>query len=113
YVYSKIDLYDHFEKKCVNEDSRTCPNFYNLCKIYHPKDVLPRINCHNALKDKYILPSAVTIIEKPQSAEGLVSAELTRENTFSNDSPRETANSSPIPSFGNALLGIVATFNDI
>ncbi|KMZ88911.1 hypothetical protein PVBG_05840 [Plasmodium vivax Brazil I] len=97
YIEDKAHLYEHFRNKCPSSDENVCPKFYEKCKHYDPKDVLPLPGC----QEKIIRERPATV-PRPQITDETDSGKETQR-----DFPPES--SYAVGKFGDAFLGVVAT----
>ncbi|CAG9485334.1 unnamed protein product [Plasmodium vivax] len=97
YIEDKAYLYEHFKKHCTSSDENVCPKFYEKCKMYDPKDVLPLPGCHERIKRE----RSADVPKLPRADE--------------TDSGKETQGNFPpessyaVGKFGDVFLGVVAT----
>ncbi|SCA59738.1 VIR protein [Plasmodium vivax] len=109
YIEDKAHLYEHFKKNCPSSNENECPNFYEKCKKYDPKDALPLLRCH----EEIIRKRPATVLRPPITDER-VSGEETHEY-FSSAGMRSSnaqnlpENSYAVRKFGDVFLGVVAT----
>ncbi|SCA82027.1 VIR protein [Plasmodium vivax] len=98
YIKYKKKIYDKYDVFCKDLDDIKCPNFFEKCKNYNPKDILPQFNCYQDMKKKEEELAAVQEVQKGSLE-------------FTPSSGAENSDSSvPIAKkAGNALLGVVVT----
>ncbi|CAI7717569.1 VIR protein [Plasmodium vivax] len=102
YVKNKERLYKYFEKHCPTDDAINCPSFYNKCKMYNPKDVLPRFICFDQMKKKELTQQPASQAHRAHPGSGVFSPPLS--NT-ENPNPSTSTGAKA----GNVFLGVVVT----
>ncbi|CAG9479605.1 unnamed protein product [Plasmodium vivax] len=45
FLLSKVDLFNHFNNICPNEDTHKCPKFFVTCENCNPKTLFENLNC--------------------------------------------------------------------
>ncbi|SCA60401.1 VIR protein [Plasmodium vivax] len=112
YVERHNSLFEYFNRRC-SEKNYKCPEFYDKCKKYDPKDVLHNFPCNTEMMDK----KAKDTLAKSRSAlpENIHAGQ--EENSGMPSSSEVSAGGShltrdgshPVEKTGNILLGVVAT----
>ncbi|VUZ99449.1 PIR protein [Plasmodium vivax] len=109
YVESKRKLYEHFKKPCSSDGKKGCPEFYSECKKYDPDEVLPHPDCKGVIMQK----TATAASRLPLKINGHPFKE-SESDEESDDmkafgAPKLNENSNNVRTYGNVLLGVVAT----
>ncbi|KMZ88479.1 hypothetical protein PVBG_05437 [Plasmodium vivax Brazil I] len=110
YIESKKKLYEHFKERCITKDTNRCPEFYEQCKQYDPKEVLQHLDCY----DEIMQESDTAVPRLPRIRNGFSfnepeSEEESDDMKKPDDAPNLSGNSHSVTKFGNVLLGVVAT----
>ncbi|SBS90336.1 PIR Superfamily Protein [Plasmodium ovale curtisi] len=104
YIEKKKELFKYFDDLFISDQSK-CPEFYYQCKDYNPKEVLPKLQCHNQIVQER---AASEISQKAR-----VQAPDPKLSGIEGDSPsKEMAleNSQIGTKIGHSLLGIAPVF---
>ncbi|SCA59965.1 VIR protein [Plasmodium vivax] len=109
YIEDKAHLYEHFKKQCTPGNENICPKFYEKCKHYDPKDVLPLLSCHER-----IIRERPATVPRPQITDERGSGKEALKDFPSPDMRSASAqnlseNSYAVGKFGDVFLGVVAT----
>ncbi|SCA59684.1 VIR protein [Plasmodium vivax] len=109
YIEDKAHLYEHFRNKCPSDNENICPKFYEKCKHYDPKDVLPLLSCHER-----IIRERPATVPRPQITDERGSGKEALKDFPSPDMRSASAqnlseNSYAVGKFGDVFLGVVAT----
>ncbi|CAG9474525.1 unnamed protein product [Plasmodium vivax] len=109
YIEYKAHLYEHFKKQCTPGNENICPNFYEKCIKYDPKDVLPLLSCHER-----IIRERPATVPRPQITDERGSGKEALKDFPSPDMRSASAqnlseNSYAVGKFGDVFLGVVAT----
>ncbi|SCA59801.1 VIR protein [Plasmodium vivax] len=109
YIESKKQLYKHFKERCTTRDINRCPEFYDQCKKYDPDEVLPHPDCKGVIMQE----TATAASRLPLKINGHPFKE-SESDEESDDmkafgAPKLNENSNNVRTYGNVLLGVVAT----
>ncbi|VUZ93662.1 PIR protein [Plasmodium vivax] len=102
YIKYKQKIYDQYEKFCENPDDMKCPNFFNECKKYNPKDILPELTCYSKMIEEEKAQQQASQAALASQGHKVPSAQL-------GDAEIPKPNTSIGAQASNVFLGVVVT----
>ncbi|EDL42737.1 variable surface protein Vir14-like [Plasmodium vivax] len=111
-IKDKISLYEYFEEECSPKKSN-CPDFYNQCLPYNPKNVLHTLKCYNQIPEEKSPASAYSAKEssshnptQESQFRAVGSASRLQEDSANTEDTPSTSQSSDIKTkVANSVLG--------
>ncbi|SCO73374.1 VIR protein [Plasmodium vivax] len=112
YVDSNAPLYTYFKTQCTTPNDK-CPEFYNDCEKYDPREVLKNFKCHDVMKKEKEEDAAAHALYVKEVA--MRNQENHSEGASSEDYSSDPADiaqgkSQTATKLGDVLLGVVVTF---
>ncbi|KMZ89824.1 hypothetical protein PVMG_05989 [Plasmodium vivax Mauritania I] len=112
YVESHTSVFEYFKARC-SEEKYPCPEFYDKCKKYDPKQVLSKFKCHEEMEKKkaeQTLANARSALPANIPAGQEASSGMSTSSEVSaGGSPLTRDGTHPATKTGDILLGVVAT----